>query len=147
MRLAQEVAQSLRITVHPVEVGNVADFEQAFTKISRERFDGLVVYQDFVTASRSPQIIEFAARTKLPAMYQFRPWVDAGGLISYGTNLRGMYRRAGLQVAKILSGVKPADLPVEQPTTFELIVNMKTAKALGIDIPQSFLVLADQVIE
>ncbi|MBI2750896.1 MAG: ABC transporter substrate-binding protein [Burkholderiales bacterium] len=147
LQFAQEAARSLGITVHPVEVRNVADFDQAFTKIAREHFDGLVVYQDFLTASQRPQIIDFAARTKLPAVYQFREWVDAGGFVSYGTNLRGMYRRAGVQVAKILSGVKPADLPIEQPVTFELIVNMKTARALGLTIPQSVLLRADEVIQ
>ena len=147
LQLAREAAQSLQITVHPIEVSNIADFEPAFTKIQREHFDGLIVYQDFVTAGRRPQIIEFAARSKLPAIYQFRDWVDAGGLISYGANLHAMYRRAGLQVSKILSGVKPADLPVEQPTSFELVVNLKAAKALGLTIPQSLMLRADQVIE
>jgi putative ABC transport system substrate-binding protein len=147
LQLAQEAAQSLRITLHPIEVSNVADFEPAFTKIQREHCDGLIVYQDFVTASRRPQIIEFAARSKLPAIYQFRDWVDAGGLISYGANLRAMYRRAGVQVSQILSGVKPADLPIEQPTSFELIINLKAAKALGVTIQPSLLLRADQIIE
>jgi putative ABC transport system substrate-binding protein len=147
LHLAQEAAQLLRITVHPIEVSNIAGFEEAFTRIQSGHFDGLIVYQDFVTASRRPEIIEFAARNKLPAVYQFRDWVDAGGLISYGANLREMYRRAGLQVSKILSGVKPADLPVEQPTSFELVVNLKTAKVLGLTIPQSVLVQADEVVQ
>ncbi len=147
LQLAQEAARSLRITVGPVEVSDVADFEQAFTKIAKGHFDGLFVYHDFVTASQQSQIIQFAARTKLPAMYGFRGWVDAGGLISYGTDLHAMFRRAGAQVAKILSGGKPADLAVEQPTTFELVVNMKAAKALGLTIPPSMLARVDQVIE
>jgi putative ABC transport system substrate-binding protein len=147
LKLAQEAARSLGITVRPVEVGDGADFEQAFTKIAREHVDGLFVYHDFVTTSHQSQIIAFAARTKLPVMYGFRGWVDAGGLLSYGTNLRAMFGRAGGQVAKILSGATPADLPIEQPTTFELIINMKTTKALGLVIPPSLLAWADEVIE
>ena len=141
------VLWSLRITVDPIEVTDVTDFEPAFTKIARGHFDGLFVYHDFVTASQQSQIIQFAARTKLPAMYGFRGWVDAGGLISYGTNLHAMFHRSGGQVAKILSGGKPADLAVEQPTTFELVMNMKTAKALGMTIPPSMLGRVDHVIE
>ncbi len=145
LKLAQEAARSLRITVDPIEVTDVTDFEPAFTKIARGYFDGLFVYHDFVTASQQSQIIQFAARTKLPAMYGFRGWVDAGGLLSYGTNLHAMFHRAGTQVAKILSGGKPADLAVEQPTTFELVINLKTAKSLGLMVPPAVLAWADEV--
>jgi putative ABC transport system substrate-binding protein len=147
LKLAREAARSLRITVHPFEVSDAGDFEQAFKKISGQKFDGLFVHHDFITASQRPRILEFAARKKLPAMYGFGSWVRAGGLMSYGTNLAAMYRRAGRQVAKILGGEKPADLPIEQPTTFELFVNPKTAKALGITFSKSILLRVDKVIE
>ena len=147
LKLAQEAAASLRVTVHPVDVTTAADFDRAFTRLARERFDGLFVYHDFVTASQRGRIIDFAARARLPAIYAYREWVDAGGLISYGPDLGAMFGRAGSQVAKILSGHKPADLPVEQPTTFHLSVNLKTAKALGLTIPDAVLARTDRLIE
>jgi putative ABC transport system substrate-binding protein len=147
LQLAQEAARSLRITVHPVEVSHPADFERAFNEITRERFDGLFVYHDFVTASQRPQILEFAARIQLPAFYGYREWVEAGGLVSYGPNLRAMFGRAGRQVAKLLNGTTPAELPIEQPTAFELVVNLKTAQALGLTIPPTVLFQADEVIK
>jgi putative ABC transport system substrate-binding protein len=147
LTLAQEAGRSLGIGIVPVEVSTVADFQSVFARISKERFDGLYVYHDLVTASRRPDIIEFARLTKLPAMYAYRDWVDAGGLISYGPSLRAMFGRAGTQVAKILGGVKPAELPVEQPTILELAINMKAAKALGLTIPPSVFARADQIVE
>jgi putative ABC transport system substrate-binding protein len=147
LTLAQDAARSLGITVHPVEVSAVQDFHSAFARITRERFDGLYVYHDLVTASRRPDIVEFARQAKLPAMYAYRDWVDAGGLVSYGPSLRAMFGRAGTQVAKILSGVKPSDLPVEQPTVLELAINLKAARNLGLTIPPSILARADQIIE
>jgi putative ABC transport system substrate-binding protein len=147
LQLAQDAAQALRITVHPVAVSHSADFERAFNEITRERFDGLFVYHDFVTASQRPQILEFAARTQLPAFYGYREWVEAGGLVSYGPNLRAMFGRAGRQVAKLLNGTTPAELPIEQPTAFELVVNLKTAQALGLTIPPTVLFQADEVIK
>ena len=147
LALAQDAARSLGVTVRPVEVSAVADFQSAFARIAKEHFDGLYVYHDLVTASRRPDIVEFARLTKLPTMYAYRDWVDAGGLISYGPSLRAMFGRAGTQVAKILSGVKPADLPVEQPTILELAINLRAAKALGLTIPPSILARADQLVE
>jgi len=147
LRLAETAGRSLGFTVHPVEVSDAGDFKQAFATITSEQVDGIFVYHDFVTAGQRPRIIEFAAQSKLPAMYGFGSWTRAGGLMSYGTNLAAMYRRAGRQVAKILGGESPANMPVEQPTTFEFIVNLKTAKALGITIPQSVLLRVDEVIE
>jgi putative tryptophan/tyrosine transport system substrate-binding protein len=91
--------------------------------------------------------VDFAAQTRLPAIYMYREWADAGGLITYGASLREVHRRAAELVDKILKGAKPADLPVEQPTNFELVINVKTAKALGLTIPQSVLLRADQVIQ
>jgi putative tryptophan/tyrosine transport system substrate-binding protein len=147
LTLAQDAARSLGITVRPVEVSAVADFQAAFARITKEHFDGVYVYHDLVTASRRPDIVEFARLAKLPTMYAYRDWVDAGGLISYGPNLRAMFGRAGTQVAKILSGVKPADLPVEQPTILELAINVRAAKGLGLMIPPSVLARADQIVE
>jgi putative ABC transport system substrate-binding protein len=92
-------------------------------------------------------ILELAAKNRLPAVYSQSQWVSAGGLMSFGANFADLYRRAATYVDKILKGAKPADLPVEQPTTFELVINLKTAKALGLTIPQSLLQRADQVIE
>jgi putative ABC transport system substrate-binding protein len=147
LTLAQDAARSLGITIRPVEVSAIQDFHSAFARITKERFDGLYVYHDFVTASRRPDIVEFARQTKLPAMYAYRDWVDAGGLVSYGPSLRAMFGRAGTQVAKILSGVRPADLPVEQPTVLELAINLRAAKSLGLTVPPSILARADQIIE
>ena len=147
LKLAQEAARSLRLVVSPVEVAGAADFDAAFERIAKGRFDGLFVYHDFVTAGHRADIIAFAARTRLPAFYGYRDWVDAGGLMSYGPDLRSMFARAGRQAARILSGTKPADLPVEQPTTFDLYVNTKTAKTLGLTIPSSVLLQASALIE
>lgn len=147
LKLAQDSARSLGVSLRPVEVTAPADFEPAFGVIVRERLDGLFVYHDFVTARHRPQIIEFAGRTRLPAMYAYRDWVDMGGLMSYGPDLREMYVRAGRQIAHILSGGRPGDLPVEQPTTFELVINTKTAKAAGFNVPEALLLRADRVVE
>ena len=147
LTLAQDAARALGITVRPVEVSGVAGLQSAFARMSKEHFDGLYVYHDLVTASRRPDIVEFARLARLPTMYAYRDWVDAGGLISYGPSLRAMFGRAGTQVAKILGGSKPADLPVEQPTILELAINLKVAKALGLTIPPPILARADQIVE
>ena len=115
--------------------------------IAEERPDALLVLQDAVTMQHRSEIIDFAIRTRLPSMFQEKGWAAAGGLMSYGENLPSMYRRAAYFVDKIFKGAKPADLPVEQATKFDMVLNLKTAKAIGLTIPDSILVLADEVIE
>jgi putative ABC transport system substrate-binding protein len=123
------------------------DFAPAFAKIDEERPDALLVLQDAVTMQQRNEIIHFAIQRRLPSMFQEKGWALAGGLMSYGENLPTMYRRAAYFVDKIFKGVKPADLPVEQATKFDLVVNLNTAKKIGWTIPDSVLGLADDVIE
>src|SRR6185295_1683614 len=121
--------------------------DAAFDGIIREHPEALLLLVDPFTRSQRSRIVEFAAEQRLPAIYESSDFVDAGGLISYGPNTLGMFRRAATYVDKILKGAKPADLPIEQPTKVELVINMKTAKALGIKLPESILLRADRVIE
>lgn len=123
------------------------EIEPAFTAMARERPDALLVSADPMFTSEQRRIVELAARTRLPAIYPFRSSAEMGGLMSYGTDLFAVYRAAATYVAKILNGAKPADLPVQQPTKFELVINAKTAKAIGLTIPQSLMVRADQIIQ
>jgi putative ABC transport system substrate-binding protein len=145
----RDQAPSLGVTIQSVEVPTQATLDAALSAMGRARPDALIVLVDGVTGSHRGQIqiSEFAAKHRVPAIYQERFFTDAGGLMSYGLNRQSMDRRAGLYVDKILRGTKPADLPVEQPTTFELVINLKTAKALGLTIPPSLLGRADEVIQ
>ena len=145
-RQTQDAAQALGLRLQAVGVATHEGFESAFATITRERPDALLVMADSVTNSNRNRIIEFAATSRLPTMYEVREFVDAGGLMAYGVSLADMLRRTAIYVGKILKGAKPADLPVEQPTRFELVINLKTAKALGLTIPQSVLIRADEVI-
>jgi putative ABC transport system substrate-binding protein len=129
------------------EVRGPGDFEATFAMISQQHPDILLVLQDALTLEYRKEIIGFALRQRLPAMFVGKEWVEEGGLMSYGDRLPERYRRAADIVDKVLRGAKPADLPVEQPTTFELVVNLKTAKAIGLALPPAFLARADQVIE
>ena len=113
----------------------------------RERADALTVVSTPVFDNQRRRLVELAARNRLPAVYTFRPYVDAGGLMSYGPDISDLFRRAATYVDKILKGVKPGDLPVERPTKFELVINLKTAKTLALTIPPSLLQRADRVIE
>ena len=141
-------AQALRVTLQPVvEVRAADEFDAAFATISRAHPGALVVLPDRFFYGQRARIVNFAAKNRLPAMYSVREFVDAGGLMSYAASNTDMFRRAATFVHKILKGAKPADLPVEQPTRFELVVNLKTAKSLGLTIPQSILMRADQVIQ
>ena len=143
----QHAARALGVTLQSREVRTLDDFDSVFVATKRERPDALLTLVDPVTFTQRHLIAEFAARERLPAMYAVREFVEAGGLMSYGVDLRDLFRRGASYVDKILKGVKPGDLPIEQPTKFELVINLKTAKALGLTIPQSLLQRADQVIE
>ena len=143
----QVAARVLGIKLQPLEVRNPEEFEQAFEAAARGRAGALLAFDDPVIHSYRKRIVALAAKRRLPAMYGTTEFVDDGGLMSYGSNRSDLYRRSATYVDKILKGAKPADLPVEQPTRFELVINMKTAKALGITFPQTILVRADQVIQ
>ena len=141
-------ASKLRLTLQPVvEVRRVDDFEGAFSAIAKARPHALMVLVDRLLLAHRTRIVGFAASGRLPGMYGYREYVDAGGLMSYAPSDIDLFRGTAIYVDKILRGAKPADLPVEQPTKFELVINLKTAKTLGLTIPQSLLISADKVIE
>jgi putative ABC transport system substrate-binding protein len=140
-------ARTLGLELHVVEVRQVDEVETAFTVLPQARVDALLVMEDALVLSTrlARRLADLAATSRLPAMYSWREHVDAGGLMAYGPSLQETYRRAAFYVHKILQGAQPADLPVEQPTKFELVINLKTAKALGLTMPSSLLLLADEV--
>jgi ABC-type uncharacterized transport system substrate-binding protein len=144
---AQVAAPAAGLTVRSVEVRDTHELDVAFEAIIREHPDGLLLLADPFTFSQRARIVEFGAEQRLPVIYESSDFVDVGGLISYGPNINDMYRRSATYVDKILRGAKPADLPIEQPTKFELVINMRAAKALGITFPESILLRADRVIE
>ena len=123
------------------------DFEGAFARITQQRPDFLYVLQDALMLGHRRQIIDFANQTRLPSMFVGKEWVEEGGLMCYGVRLSEWYRRAASYVDKILRGAKPADLPVEQPTLFELVLNLKTAEAIGVIIPPALISRADETIK
>ncbi len=145
--VVQDAAQPLGLQIQNVQVLDPSAIQGAFQAASNGRVGALLVLAQPFTLLHRTQIVELAGRSRLPAIYTWRSFVDAGGLMAYGPNLLELYRRAATYVDKILKGAKPADLPVEQPTKFELVINLKTAKALGLKIPQSVLVRADEVIQ
>jgi putative ABC transport system substrate-binding protein len=122
------------------------DFEPAFAAATRERADGLIVGQEGLFQANRKLIAELAAKHRLPAIYRSMEFIEAGGLMAYGPNYPDLYRRAAIYVDRILNGTKPGDLPIEQPTKLELIINLKTAKALGLTVPLPLLLRADEVI-
>jgi putative tryptophan/tyrosine transport system substrate-binding protein len=141
-------ARSLGLQLQSVEAARTEDLDRAFSAITEQRAQALMVPSpNPVTFANRGRIVSFVQRNRLPSMYTVREYVDDGGLMSYGHNNADLYRRAATFVNKILQGAKPADLPVEQPTKFELIINLKTAKALGLTIPQTVLQRADRVIQ
>jgi putative ABC transport system substrate-binding protein len=144
---ARVAAPAVGLTVRSVEVRDTRELDAAFEAITREHPEALLLLVDPFTFSQRSRIVEFAAEQRIPAMYETSDFVDVGGLISYGPIVADQYRRAAAYVDKILRGAKPADLPIEQPTKFELAINMRAAKALGIKFPESILLRADKVIE
>jgi putative ABC transport system substrate-binding protein len=144
---AGDAARSMRLQLQSVEVSSVDDFERAFSALKTGGAEALIVAGSGLTSTNAGQIANLAMKHRLPSMVSSRDRVDAGGLIAYGPNLAELWRRAATYVDKILKGAKPGDLPVEQPTKFELIINLKTAKALGLTIPPSLLRRADEVIQ
>ena len=147
LKLAQAAAPALGVTLRPFEAREADDIDRAFVALRKERSGGLILVGDPLLGSHRKKIISLSAQTRLPAIYSLREYVQDGGLMSYGTSFEDLYRRASTYVDKILRGAKPADLPVEQPTKFELVINLKTAKALGLTISQSLLLRADEVIK
>jgi putative ABC transport system substrate-binding protein len=140
-------AQRVGVTLLPLEAQSLSALQNAFDTAVRERADAIYVLGDVFTFVHRPRIVALAAKNRLPAIYSSRGAVEAGGLMSYGPQLRDLFRRAATYVDKILKGAKAGDLPVEQPTKFELVINLKTAKALGLTIPPSLLKRADDVIQ
>jgi putative ABC transport system substrate-binding protein len=138
---------SLRLEIISAEVPGPDDFEPGLQAVVGKRVDALVMLPGSVVAEYAQRIADLTASARLPSMFFRREFVEAGGLMSYGSNIPDMYRRAAAYVAKILKGANPADLPVEQPTKFELVINFKTAKALSVTIPYTLLGRADEVIE
>ena len=147
LQFTEAAARQLKVALVPVPVLSAKDFEAALDSVRQQRPDALFVNPDAVLISRHQQIAEFALQHRLPAINPFSEFVAAGGLMSYGSSGRDLGRRAAELIAKIFEGAKPGDLPVEQATRFYLVINMKTAKALGLTIPPSVLLRADEVIE
>jgi putative tryptophan/tyrosine transport system substrate-binding protein len=147
VREMEVAARSLKLQLQVVEARAPSEFADAFSAATRERAGGLVVLGGSVFFAHRPRLVELAAQNRLPTMYGPREFAQVGGLMAYGVDIRDSWRRAAGYVDRILKGAKPADLPVEQPTKFELVINLKAAKALGLTIPPSVLARADQVIE
>ena len=147
LQQTKEAAPALGIEILSFEVRGPADIAGALESVMRQRPNALITVEDPLTINERDYIVEFTARNRLPAMYGVREFVVAGGLIAYGANLADLLRRSAGYVDKILRGAKPGDLPIQLPTTFELAINLKTAKALGLAIPQSILLRADELIQ
>jgi putative ABC transport system substrate-binding protein len=147
MPVAQRAAEALKLELQPVEIREPADIDRALAAAKQANVDGLYVVSSRQTVGNVQRIVDYANRERLPLVGGWGAWVQAGGLMSYGPNVADMVRQASTYVDKILKGAKPGDLPLQQPTRFELLVNLKTAKALGLNIPDSFLLRAEKVIE
>jgi putative ABC transport system substrate-binding protein len=146
-RDTQNAGRAMGVALDPYRVREPADFGPAFSMLAQNRPQVIIVFQDALTLQHRDEIIDFTVRERLPAMFTAKEWTDAGGLVSYGENLSEMYRRGAYFVDRIFRGANPADLPVEQPTKYDLMLNLKTAKAIGLTIPQRFLDRVDDVIE
>jgi putative ABC transport system substrate-binding protein len=147
LRTVEDGAGALSVRLQLVEVQGAGEFDRAFRAMTRERADALVVLPSPMLFSERRHIVDLATRHRLPSIAMAREFAELGGLMAYGASLRDLFRRAAVYVDMILQGAKPTDLPVQQPTKFELVVNLKTAKALGIDMSANVLALADEVIE
>jgi putative ABC transport system substrate-binding protein len=143
----QATARTLGLQLHVLHARTASDFDAVFATLGQLRAGGLVIGGEALFTGRSEQLAALALRHAMPAIYQFREFAAAGGLMSYGANLNDAHRLAGVYTGRILKGAKPADMPVEQSTKFELVINLKTAKALGLEIPPTLLAIADEVIE
>ena len=143
----ESAAESLGTRLQLVPAASPADLDSAFAAMAKERTDGLIVFPSPMLFSQYSRIVTFAADNRLPAMYAAREGVELGGLVSYGVNLPDLSRATAIYLDKILKGAKPAELPIQQPTKFELVINLKTARALGLTISRDFLLIADEVIE
>src|SRR6266404_901232 len=141
------VAQSVGVTVMPLGVREPDDFSEAFAAMNREPPDGILMVSDALTTLNRKRVFEYAASRRLPAIYEYDFLVRDGGLMSYGGDLKESFERAGDLVSRIFKGARPADLPFEQPTRYPFVVNMKTAKAMGLEMPPMLVALADEVIE
>ena len=146
-REIDRAAGMLGVKVQALGVREPEDFAIAFSAMERERPDALFMVSDSLTSLNRKRVIDFAESHRIPAMFEFSALVEAGGLMSYGQHPADVYKRVAYYIDRIFKGAKPADLPLEQPTTFQLVINLKTAKALGLTIPQSLLLRADRVVE
>ncbi len=147
VRETEIAADRSHVLLHTVGPRTPAELEAAFTELLDRRPDALLVTTEAFTRQHLARILDFASQNRIPAMFEDSSFVEAGGLMSYGPDYQEVFRTAAVLVSKILKGAKPADLPIEQPTTFQLVINLKTARALGIDIPPNLLAMADRVIE
>jgi putative ABC transport system substrate-binding protein len=146
-RNAQEAAHTKGVQLNVLTASTESEIDAAFTTLAQTHAEGLIQTSDALFNSRLDQMVALASRHAVPTIYDWREYPAAGGLISYGPSLPGIWRQLGVFAGRILNGAKPADLPVEQPTRFELVVNLKTAKELGLPVPPSILARADEVIE
>ena len=143
----ESAAQTLGTKLQLVPAAGPDDLETAFSAMTKERADGFIVFPSPILFAQYPRIVTLAANDRLPAIYAAREGVELGGLASYGVNLPDLSRATAVYLDKILKGAKPAELPIQQPTKFELVINLTTAKALGLTISRDFLLIADEVIE